>query len=370
MLILGRLVSLRCRQKYKDVSHIDLLLTFLPFLAMALIVGLRGEATGADTPSYLSDALKYRGITYKEILENYLKVMKAHKGSFGLEIGYVSIAKFLTSTFHSTQAPLLFMSFLTYFCFWIGVNYLSDDPYLSAMILLGCGFFIHSMNIARQMTAIGLMMIIYLLLLKKHQFAAFLLFIFAFFIHQTTIIGFLAIWLFTRVIPVRRSFVCMLLGLMLILVAIIQPASKLFVKIFPKYISFLDVSNLQTFGGIKLLWMVELLFALYLLIYGLRNIEHGAISMYDRHTFCSICFTFLYIPITYCSQYVWLTDRIGLYFLIGLMFLFPIALKRLREHSPKPFYLLCTIAVWGMFILWFVKSTRLPENVYSSPWIG
>ncbi len=372
VLIIGKLISVRCHEKYRNSAHIDLFLTFIPFFMMAIIVGLRSADVGVDTINYINLADDYVNYTYRNIFDLSIGQHSLLVGKTELEIGFVCITKFLYETFHSSQAILIFMAAVTYFTFWISVNLLSDDPYLSALMVLSAGYFTNTLNIARQMTVIGILFAIYYFLLKKNWLASVILLIFACSLHQTVILVFL-IMLFLRLIPVRRQYAMIMFGCMFLVVALVHPLAVLFVTYFPKYIGFLaEKELLLSIGMIRLLWAVELAFTFYLLLYGFSAIENKALTLYERHMFCCICFTYLYIGLYLCGQYVWLVNRFALYFQLGTIFLFPMVQKRLRQFAPKPLYFLFTYGIWLFFIFWYVRSIQNdPTQIanYVSQWL-
>lgn len=369
-IIIGKLVSIRVHDKYTDANKTDLFLTFFPFLIMALIVGLRGSEVGVDTVNYLSDASSYQNYSYKDLFALSLGRGSLVINKVDMEIGYGVIAKYLYDTFHTTQAILLFMAIVTYFCFWISVNYLSDDPYLSTWLVLSTGFFTVSLNVARQLTVIGILSVIYIFILKKKWFPAILLLIFSLTLHQTVILGFLGI-VFIRFIPIRRKNALLILGLNAAFVALIHPISVVFVHYFPKYVSFLSVKDkLATYGSVRFLWVIEIILTFYLLLYAFDHIEEKSLTLHDRHQFCCICFTYFYIGLNLCSQYVWLVNRIGFYFQIGTLFLFPMVLKKLRRNAPRFLYCLTSFGIYAFFFLWYyISINNMNKIAYSSPWL-
>jgi len=369
-ILIGKLVSVRCHEKYENLKRIDLFLTFIPFLMMALIIGLRGPEVGSDTNNYLSIASWYENTSYKDILLLSLGRGGLTGKATTLEFGFELVTKFLYDTFHTEQALLIFMPCVTFFCFWITVNYLSDDPYLSTLIIFSTGFFTNSLNIARQLTVVGLMCVAYIFILKKRWGLSILMTLIGCSFHQTAIIPFL-FYLFIRQIPLRRKYALYDFASMLMLVVLIHPIATIFVKFFPKYTTFITKTDLLAkWGMIRFVWIFEIFITFYLLMYAFGNIEKKEMTLYDRHLFCTICFTYLYIGLTYCSQYVWLVSRIGFYFQLGTVFLFPMILIRLRQNAPKPFYFFCTVMLYLFFIVWFIFSIKNdPMNVYSSPYL-
>lgn len=337
---------------------------------MTLIVGLRGESTGIDTPTYLAADRRYLDLPLKEIIKTYVDARQLTVKNYGeFEIGYVIVSKFLYACFHTQQAMLLFMAVVTFFCFWISTNYLSDDPYLSTFLLMACTFFFHTLNIARQMTVVALLTIVYLLLLKKHNVWALLVFLFALSLHQTAVIGFLVYLIAIRILPIRRSILVALACGLLGFVAFLPIITRIFLIYFPKYEGFLNHKDLESIGGISLVWMMEVMMCFYLIIYGLNHIEKKDLRIYDRHLYCSVGFTFIYIATGWCSQYVWLTDRIGLYFQIGTLYMIPMFLERIKKATPKALYCIITAGIYAVFFLWFAKTFNDPIYKYISPWI-
>lgn len=369
-IIIGKLVSIRVHDKFTDTNKADLFLTFFPFLLMALIAGLRGSDVGIDTINYLSDASSYQDYSYKELIALSLGRGSLIVKTTEMEIGYAIIAKYLFDTFHTTQAILLFMSIVTYLCFWISVNYLSDDPYISAWMVLSTGFFTISLNIARQLTVISILSIIYILVLMKKWAPAILFLIFSLTLHQTAILGFLGM-VFIRIIPIRRKNALIMLGLNTAFIVLIHPISIIFVHFFPKYISFLSVKDgLTSYGSVRFLWIIEIILTFYLLIYAFDHIEKSSLTIHDRHQFCSICFVYFYIGLNLCSQYVWLVDRVGLYFQIGTLFLFPMVLQRLRRNAPTFLYFLASFGIYAFFFLWYyISVNNMTKIAYSSLWL-
>jgi hypothetical protein len=118
------------------------------------------------------------------------------------------------------------------------------------------------------------------------------------------------------------------------------------------------------------LWIIEIVMTFYLLLYAFNNIEKKSLTLKDRHVFCSIVFTYFYIGLNICSQYVWLVNRVGFYFQIGTLFLFPMVLQRLRQNAPKVLYFTASYGIYLFFIFWYIVSIKNnPEIIYSSPWL-
>jgi len=369
-ILVGKLISQRAHEKYSDAKNIDLFLTFFPFLLMAVIVGLRGQDVGVDTINYLDNAKTYQTISYKDLFSLSLARGSMTYKPTEMEIGYCIIAKFLYDIFHSTQAIILFMAFSTYFSFWISANYLSEDPFLSTLMVLSTGFFVNSITISRQLMVVGMLSVTYIFILKKKWVPTILLLALSLSFHQTAILGFLAM-AFIRIIPIRRKNALMLFALNLAFIVLIHPISIIFVQVFPKYASFLSVKDrLSSFGLIRILWLLEILITFYFLLYAFDNIEKDSLTIYDHHLFSSICFTYFYIGLTLCSEYVWLVYRVGLYFQIGTLFIFPMLLRRLRNNAPKSLYFIATYGTYCFFILWYIITIKNNTKIlYTSPWL-
>ena len=220
------------------------------------------------------------------------------------------------------------------------------------------------------MTTIALLTIVYLLLLKRHNFWAFLIFLFALSLHQTAVIGFLVYLIAIQILPIRRSILIALIGGLIIFVTALPIITRIFLVYFSKYEGFLNHKDLNTIGGIRLVWAFEIAICFYLIIYGLNHIEQKDLRIYDRHLYCSVGFTFIYIAVAWCSQYVWLTDRIGLYFQIGTLYIIPMFLKRMKHAAPKVLYYLMATGVYAFFFLWLLKTIADPDYRYLSPWIS
>jgi len=369
-ILFGKLISIRAHEKYINSKKIDFFLTFFPFLMMTLVVGLRGQDVGIDTINYFGIASSYQNYSYKELLALSLGRGSLILKSNELEIGFVLIAKYLYDTFHTSQALILFMAIVTYFCFWISVNDLSDDPYLSTLMVLSTGFLTNTLNIARQLTVVGILSLIYVFILKKKWVPAIVLLLFSLSLHQTAILGFLGI-VFIRMVPIRRKNAMLFFALNTAFIALIHPISIIFVHFFPKYTSFLTVKDrLASYGLVRVLWIIEIVMTFYLLLYAFNNIEKKSLTLKDRHVFCSIVFTYFYIGLNICSQYVWLVNRVGFYFQIGTLFLFPMVLQRLRQNAPKVLYFTASYGIYLFFIFWYIVSIKNnPEIIYSSPWL-
>ena len=362
IIYLCEIVGAFCREKYSNSKKASYILTFFPFFIMFLLIALRGPDTGPDSQSYLSIAEELGNLSFADLTNpSFNRIIR--------EPGFEFITKALYVLTHSPQSLLIFMAAVTCLCYWILINELSPDPYLSVLVFYCASFFMFSLNIARQVMSAALCGIFYLLLIRRKYVPALLISILGTLFHSSAPIGFILIFLVT-LLPIRKFMAALFSAVAVLSVLFVRPIMELVFSVITKYQIYLNVDKHDSVGMVIILWGIELAIAMYLLYFAVDNHPEKSLNAthtlnrMDRHIYCSILFTVMYVAITFCSSFVWLALRIGFYFEIGVLFLFSMFTERIREHQSRLIYLLTIVLINVLFTFWMSRSSADPLYTY------
>lgn len=121
---------------------------FVLFLFMAIVVGIRDFYTGTDTLMYYSfvDVVAREGIVLSD------------QSNVNMEIGFRTLMFICGTVLDSPQSLIFISSIITYALF---ARYLYKNSgqryyYIAAILFIGMGFFIESMNTMRQLLALSI----------------------------------------------------------------------------------------------------------------------------------------------------------------------------------------------------------------------
>lgn len=202
-----------CR-KLKNGKKLFLVMSYLQ---LTLLLGLRGYDVGVDTKSYI----------------DYFKLVSAGISGW-MEPGITIIIRLIVFLGGEKQILFLIFSIITMAGFYYFIINMSEDIYLSVLLLYSLNFYFFSFNAMRQAMAIALISIAFVKVDREQYFKAVLWMIIGCMFHSSSIIAIIIILLKKFKVSYKRNYVYVVgLGsifLMLIAQNIVNIASKIYTR--------------------------------------------------------------------------------------------------------------------------------------------
>ncbi len=313
----------------------------LAALLCSLVVGLRAENVGIDTPSYLSKIQQIIG--------------GAAANNTGLEVGFVFLCKVILAIWNNPYSVLIVCSFFTNFLVFSRMWDLRNHASLPVMLICYyVQFFSVSMNVVRQMLAVAIIFYFtrYLREKKYIKFGVVVL-LCTVFLHRTSLLGFLFLLFELRnwheLSPtIKKLFIG---GCFALLVLLFLMRDELAFR----YKNYLN--NIQFNLGI---WIPAKIL-LFVLLNSLCSYSSKPNSIQDvSYTEESIYFKYYYILgliLTMSGYFVDYMYRLGWYFVVFEGPYFGALVKNTRKN--KAFVMICLVFILSViYLLSFVNNSQ------------
>ena len=238
---------------------------FLSFLAMTLVLGLRGVTVGEDTSNYIQIIERAAQMSWGSILADFPKTewqFISYGGFSGysaqIETVFLACCKLLMKIFHNAQAVIFVIAAITSILI---ARFIRDnveknsDIYLVTIVYMCESMFMNSFNLSRQMLAMGIAVQALACVRNRKFKRAIVILAAAIMIHMSAIVA---------VIPVLllawpdKKFAC---RASLIAAAAAVPAIPLLRKIvavlLPAYLEYFEVNYWKpSLNGTIILWLI------------------------------------------------------------------------------------------------------------------
>ena len=309
---------------------------FLNGLILVLFAGFRDSSVGTDTNSYVNH---FTG--EKRFFDNILF------SNSSMEVGY----KFLEWISHIISNN--YWSLLTIVAIFIiifqfkSIYALSVFPLVSIFALITFGYFTFSFNGMRQGIALAIYMyaIQYVIKgnLKKYIFWVLIAFLF----HKTVIIM-VPLYFILRI---KFSFKLLILFILstTFIIQFFDNILDLSLYISDKYIIYKDM---KATGGV-MLTIFYVFFSLFFITIR-KLINPKLLKLYDVYLNMFILGTIVYVIVQVTGAYIEIT-RIGAYFLVSIIFIWPIILKGIVNDLKILIYSIFLISSLIFYIMYLMK---------------
>lgn len=342
-------------------KNVKIIFLFLSFFSFTLVLGLRSNNVGEDTPTYMNIFYFCQSIPLDRILTLHsLKIPYFTQLGYTntIEIGFFIWCKFIGILTNSAQLFLFCTAGITCFLFakFIYDN-CSDDVFLPTMVFLCESPFMNSFNLVREMMACAIALQAYQLLKNNKIVKASLVLVIAFLIHNTAIITFLLILFhFTfKNVNKRHDFnIAAFVAILIPIVTIVAQSS--ITKIFPEYSDYYIHNFYQNSLGIGslILIIIEIIGIIYMYIRKFKITDSAEISAL---VLLGIAFQFLGTKIV-------MLFRLAIYFRAYLLLFF----NRLFEYVPTSYKKLYRNIVIVLLIIYYLSFASSDSRSYEFFW--
>ena len=319
------------------------------FTILAVPLSLRGETVGEDTSHYLDVFHCVSNLSWKTILTSGFDVVYAivYGANLKIETGFAILNKLIGSFTDNGQWMIAIVSILTCALFGRFILMTFDDVSLPTFTFLCGSLYMESYNIARQLLAMAIAIQAYKHLKEKSYFKVFVILFIAILIHKTAIVLLITVPLMHVNNYNRGLKVLFVVG---IGVFVMHPfIFKLISLLIPRYSAYLTTNYWGfSFHGIIILWVIELVLCILLI--------HNQIT--SNEAFLTITFVFLYILCQIVGMNISVFQRIGLYFNIASLSLFPLGTSLFVETSRSYYKLGIYVALSGLYISYALSESR------------
>lgn len=343
--LLTGLISFLGLRNYENVdtgskkcdNYCKIFYKYFTIILLSLVFGLRDYGVGTDTKNYL-EIFNWLGTNF--IWERFI-----------YEKGFCILSVLVNKLFDNFTVFLIICGFIIYFNIIQVFCKMSQIPSISVLCYFGIGLFAQSCNALRQYLAISFCLVALYYLIKKDNNILFVFYvIIAFLFHKTAIF-------FLILLPIKRiefnlKNCCLVSAVSVIAIPIIPYLIKIFDSIFntgyfgyfSKY-SFLSILNVSIF--------ILSLIGLFISMHYKKTLHKQRKLAKEYDMFLKMLLIFC-ILILYSITFLELLDRVALYFLVSILFIVPIVLKKMKTYKLK-FLEAVMIVCFIIFIYYFLK---------------
>lgn len=311
-LILAKRYSIR-------IANIVFLSILFPVLVFAM--GFRDYHVGIDT------------VTYKQIFEDYLqysweKVLTDDSDTDRIELGFRILMKICGDIYPNYYFYQILSSLLFILLSFIFIYRYTKNIVLCCAIFLGCGLYFQTFNIARQLFAVIISAFAIPLLFEKKYLKSILIIFIAYLFHSTAII----VSVIYLIYVVRKIKFLMFIApiVLCIVVSFINDAllETVFLIFGDKYTDYVmnDFSRPNTGIFLKSMWLINVILAI--ISYYAPSLKTYNLRMLALTTLAGAMCYWIGLSVNY-------VDRIGLYFLPGIILLYDKIEYRLENNWIK-----------------------------------
>ena|GEM_PF-6777555 len=308
-------------------------LTSLSIAVLIIPFGFRAFSVGTDTLNYKS---VFDKISASQTIPKSLRYIEIFYSVFNYAIGHI---------WHNYTFFLVILGTVLFSLLFFTVNKLSIKPYISMVAFIGLGMYAQSMNAMRQYLALAFVLLAIFELLKRNRWFWFLLFIVvAFFFHKSAAIC--VILLPIKYLKLNYKTLIAFAVAAIVGVFLFPYAIKLFDLIFKStyYNSYGGVTtNFFTLNNILFtVAMIACLVAILVLRNRVKSKTPQRLNDYDFFAMMFIIFVILKMISLFTIE---LADRLGLYFIISLIFILPLVLE---TFNKKEKIILTCVSIAGL----------------------
>lgn len=306
---------------------------WLSLLILILFAGLRAYSVGTDTYAYL--------FAFKSYLENLKYTLIPEDKT---EEGYLMLQKLAASLSGDFTILLLLISSIVCTCIYISISKLSEKVWISVFVYLTMGFYTFFFNGARQGIAIAIYTLSFYFLLRKKFIYYTAIVLVAYLFHRSVLLAIPLYFLF----HLKFSYKNLLLMVIVSFVAITNVGSfvEMGAMVSSKYAGYDQGST----GG-QLLTLFFIALALFFIV--VRNrINERVRPTYDVYLNMLLTGTFVYVVVILSGINVE-TSRLGMYFMITMIFLWPMVFDSVSRQDKLSFT--CLFLVFHL--VYFILST-------------
>lgn len=318
--IIAWIVHLLLTKRYTvRIANIAFLSILFPVLVFAM--GFRDYHVGIDT------------VTYKQIFTDYLhysweRVLTDDSDADRIELGFRILMKLCGEIYPNYYFYQIFSSFLFILLSFIFIYKYTRNIVLCCAIFLGCGLYFQTFNIARQMFAVIVAGFALPLLFNKKYLKSILIIFIAYLFHSTAII----VSVIFLIYLVRKiKFIMFIAPLVLcLIVSVINDAllETVFLIFGDKYTDYVlnDFSRPNTGIFLKSMWLLNV--ALSIISYYTPSLKTYNIRILGLTTLVAAMCYWIGLSVNY-------VDRIGLYFLPGIILLYDKIENKMENNWGK-----------------------------------
>lgn len=333
---------------------------WISFMAMTLVLGLRGSTVGEDTKMYLSVANAASRMSWKDIFSSF-PTTEWNFISYGIYGGYseqtetiyMAYNKLIMSVFHNPQWVLIITAAITcYFMMRFICNNVEQysDLYLATYVYMCDSIYMSSFNIMRQVLALSIaVQAIEEVKQEKYKKAIVWVAIAACF-HLSALL-FVVVLLIYKLKEKRKHYKWIVLGVCILPVAL-PLLTTIVSKILPKYVSYLQTSFWSAEAkGTLVLWGI-IIIAILIMIRRKDN---------DERTWWLIYMATIYIGVELIGMRYTVISRVAMYFRIGLPLFFP-TMKKYFNTNSRLMYVggILFVMTWS-----FLSYASSPARLYT-----
>lgn len=326
------------------------------FAMMALLLGLRSEKVGVDTPTYLYLFQRVEKISWGKLIFGGIKPVydiDEYGYRYTLEIGFLIFCKIVRTFTGNQQVFLLVLAGISCGLFARFIEEYSEDVFFSTIIFLTESVYLSAFNEARQVLAMGIALQAVRRINKRQWVRALVIVLLAISVHNTAVVFLLLIPLcLTKKENFRREFrigIVLEIGLIVCLPLI----ENVIVTYLSQYGKYLQGNRWESsYRGIIVLWMVEIFLIINMYMHQIKNHIH----------FLTMAFVSLYITFEIAGMSNIIFSRLSLYFQSMLILFFPAALN---EYDPKT-KMAGTFAIYFLLLVLFLRTVQTGNSLQYS----
>lgn len=329
----------------QNVKHNKKIFCFMLFIALFFIMANRDLSVGVDSLSYYRIYLNVERAKWSQILnyKPYYPLMEF--------IIIMKICSIIVSNFFFFQAVVSVL-----YCAGM-IKFIYDNCsnlFLSSIIFISCGLYLGAFNISREMLAVMIMINGWTLLSKDKYKGSIILFLLGVAMHFSSLV--FALGFFAYFIINKWSKLVKIAPPMIIIAGIFyENLIELAQKYFPIYSNYYTNHKiLQTAGGVKIIWAIVILLAIY-------NIYISKKQREPQYQFAAIC-SIVYVVTNVIGLFFNYFERIGTYFLPFTLLLFESIGLEFRSKWIRILYN-CSVGV--CYIGYFFLSCASEQYQYS-----
>ncbi len=332
------------------------------YVILFLIAALRGPSVGIDTSHYMEKFERIREHSFLEILFGGLYCER-------VEFGYAFLNKLLSFITKEPYMIVLVNSAIVCGGTALFQRFFFDGDDLMFVIVFLCGgTFLQSLNVARQLIAVVLILNAWGFLTRKKYVTAAILFVVSLGFHIMAIVCLVMAFFF--LVRDKKYVAGGVMALSFVIIACYRPILTLLARFISAFSYLSGGHNRITANGIWAMWTVEVLMALFLLWLHFRGRDRlFGFTLPTRvndgvHTLCVPLFVIYYIVLTFIGTQFNYFNRFGVFFLPFTMLLFSDFGAIVCQKSRK-LYAVYTVGLHVCFIAYLVISTYTGQFRYS-----
>lgn len=300
--------------KHARMKHPEKKFLFLAGIQMFLLLALRGETVGIDTPTYHKDVL-------------YI----VDGATVGFEVGDVWLIRIAYRLTQSVQAVIAVYAFLTILLVCVSIRRMSKDWYLSVILYEGLMYYNFAFTGMRQALAISIVMLGWTFLFRGKYFKTILCVIIAGLFHQSALVSMLCVLLDVIGKKVKiKGFVYVAMICYVPLWLYSENLVRLGTAILPEYAWYLTGYQMAGTSYMNLLFYVMILFVCACLAYSSFCGTDGR-----KENIRSMAILMVGVAFYVMATRFRLLNRLTMYFTIIVVFLIPSITRSLLSAKGK-----------------------------------